>query len=214
MVNEKVIETVKKLFALAKNNPSAEEAKSAALKAQELCVQHGISLTEVENIDISKEEEIGESRVDLSAKKWKYGLAQICADNFRVKHFYHGKGTLVFVGHETDAAIAAETFKYLFEVGNRLGNKLAREARQTRGYADNVYNSCVVGFCQGIRDALAEQSKALMVVVPEDVEKAFAERTKGCRHSTLSGVKAYNGEAYRRGREQGYNAMKRNALAG
>jgi hypothetical protein len=84
----------------------------------------------------------------------------------------------------------------------------------TRGYADNVYNSCVVGFCAGIREALAEQSKALMVVVPEDVNTNYETRVSGARTMCLSSVRAYNGEAYEAGRRHGYNAMKRNTLCG
>lgn len=36
-MNEKIIEKIKKCLELANNNPSAEEAKSAALMAQQLC---------------------------------------------------------------------------------------------------------------------------------------------------------------------------------
>ena len=34
--NEKIIEKIKKVLELSKNNPSIEEAKSAAIKAQRL----------------------------------------------------------------------------------------------------------------------------------------------------------------------------------
>lgn len=214
MANEKLLEKIKKLFELSKNNPSAEEAKSAALKAQELLVENGLTMAEVEDVDITKNERIDEVRIDLEPKKWKYTLARIIADNFRVKHFYCGKDTLIFYGHETDTLVASETYKYLFKVGNALGNKLAREAKKKYGWADNVYNSCVIGFCQGIRDALAEQSKALMVITPPDVEDAYADRSKGFKTMTANAPRAYNGDAFRRGREQGYNAMKRNALEG
>lgn len=212
MSNVKVIEKIKKLFELSKNNPSEEEARSAALKAQELLVQHNIDIAEVEDCSLDKIEKIGEVEVDLEAKKWKYELATIVSKNFRCKHFYHGKDQLVFYGHETDATVAAETFKYLFNAGNRLGNKLAREARKEYGYADNVYNSCVVGFCQGIRQALAEQSSALMVVVPEDVKDGFEDLSKNFRNMRLSRVKAYHRGAFEAGKQQGYDAMRRNRI--
>lgn len=213
MANESVIETIKKLFALSKNNPSKEEAISAILKAQELMAKHDISLAEVESADSDKEiEEIAEECVNVPAKKWKYTIAQIVADNFRVKFFMHGKSTFVFYGHKTDAVIASETFKYLFAIGDKLGSKMYREAKATRGWADNVYNSCVMGFCQGVREALAEQSKALMVIIPEDVKEAYAERSRGFKVSHTSAPRAYNGEAFSKGRTHGYNAMKRNAL--
>ena len=212
MADTKILEKIKKLFELSKNNPSEEEAKSAALKAQELLVEHGLTMAEVDDTDITKNEQIEEVRIDLEPKKWKYTLARIISDNFKVKHFYCGKDTLIFYGHSTDTTVASETYKYLFKVGNTLGNKLAREARQKYGWADNVYNSCVIGFCQGIREALAEQSKALMVITPADVEEAYADRSKGFKTMVANAPKAYNGDAFRRGREQGYNAMRRNAL--
>ena len=212
MADTKILEKIKKLFELSKNNPSEEEAKSAALKAQELLVEHGLTMAEVDDTDITKNEKIEEVAISLEPKKWKYTLAGIIANNFKVKHFYCGKDTLIFYGHSTDATVASETYKYLFKVGNALGNKLAREARQKYGWADNVYNSCVIGFCQGIREALAEQSKALMVITPADVEDAYADRSKGFKKMTANAPKAYNGDAFRRGREQGYNAMRRNAL--
>lgn len=214
MENEKILEKIKKLFALAGNNPSEEEAKSAVLMAQKLMTEYDIEYSEVENVDIEKHEEIEEVGIEVPAKKWKYNLAHICADNFRCEFFMNGKYRFVFYGHKTDANICAETFKYLFNIGNKLGNKLAREARTTRGYADNVYNSCVMGFLSGVRQALAEQSKALMVIVPEDVKNGFEERTKGFKVSHTNSPRAYNGDAYEKGRAHGYSAMKRNALEG
>ena len=215
MENSKIVETIKKLFELSKNNPSQEEAKSAALKAQEMLAKHNIDIAEVENLSADKEvEEITEECVDVPAKKWKYTLAHAVADNFRVKFFMNGKNRFIFYGHKTDVAIAIETFKYLFDVGNKLGMKLYREMKATRGYADNVYNSCVMGFCSGVREALAEQSKALMVILPEDVKEAYNERSRGFKVCHASAPRAYNGDAFRRGKERGYSAMKRNALEG
>ena len=214
MENEKIIGKIKKLFALAGNNPSEEEAKAAALKAQELLAQYHIDYADVENIDLDKVEEIDEVGVDLPAKKWKYTLANIVAENFRCKHFYYGKKRLVFYGHATDAKVAAETFKFLFNMGNKLGNKLYSDALHNYEETANVYNSCVLGFCVGVKEALAEQSRALMVLVPDDVKTSYAEITKNARSMTTSRPVAYRGDAWEKGRQAGYNAMKRNALEG
>lgn len=214
MENEKILEKIKKLFALADNNPSEEEAKSAALMAQKLMMENDIAMWEVEGVDLNKKEEITEEEVDVPAKKWKYTLAHIVADNFRVKFFLRGKGTFIFYGHTTDAKIATETFKYLFNVGDKLGKKLYYEAKIAYEETRNVYNSCVMGFCAGVRDALAEQSKALMVIIPEDVKEAYKERSAGFGTSHTSAPRAYNGDAFRTGKSAGYNAMKRNALEG
>lgn len=214
MGNEKILEKVKKLFELSKNNPSAEEAKSAALKAQQLMVENDIAMWEVEGVDLTKTEEIVEEGFNVPAKKWKYDLGLIIANNFRLKLFMSGKDTFIFYGHKTDVAIGIETFKYLFNIGDKLGNRLYREAKDAYQPTNNVYNSCVMGFCAGIRQALAEQSKALMVVLPEDVKEAFAERSKNFKNSRVSSPIAYRGDAYSTGKQAGYNAMRRNALEG
>lgn len=214
MENEKILEKIKKLFELSKNNPSEEEAKSAALKAQELLAQYHIDYAEVESIDLDKTEEIDEIGVDVASKKWKYELARIVAPNNYCTHFWNGKNRVVFYGHRTDAKVAAETFKYLFEMGNRLGTRLYQQTRWAMKNTENVYNSFVMGFCQGIKDALAEQSKALMVIVPEDVKEQYKERSAGFGTFHSRRPSAYRSDAYSQGRQTGYNAMKRNALEG
>lgn len=213
MDRENILNKVKKLFALAGNNSSEEEARQATLKAQELMVKHNIDMAEVDGVDLDKSEEITEVGVDVGPKKWKYTLAHIVADNFRCRFFMRGKEHFIFYGHETDAHIAAETFKFLFNMGNKLGNRLAREARAKYGYADNVYNSCVMGFCAGLKEVLGEQSVALMVVMPEDVKDAYEERTKGFRVCHSSAPRAYNGAAFETGRAEGRSAMGRKRIA-
>lgn len=49
--SEKIIAKIKKVLELSKNNPSEEEAKSAALKAQRLMAEYHISMSEVEAVE-------------------------------------------------------------------------------------------------------------------------------------------------------------------
>ena len=209
---EKIIQTIRKILELSKNNPSEEEAKSAALKAQEMLAKYHIDMKEVESIDIDAVESIEEVRVDLPAKKWKYRLAKIVADNFRCKHFYIGKSILVFYGHKTDADIASETYKYLFDIGNRLAGREVDRVFGETGTSTNVYNSFVAGFCAGIEEALGEQCKALMIVVPEDVNTSFAEMSKN--FGTMKGgalrigINEHCSEAYSRGKTEGRHAVR------
>ena len=84
---EKIIQTIRKILELSKNNPSEEEAKSAALKAQEMLAKYHIDMREVEAIDLDTVDSIEEVKVNLPAKKWNYKLATIIANNFRCKHF-------------------------------------------------------------------------------------------------------------------------------
>ena len=209
---EKIIQTIRKILELSKNNPSEEEAKSAALKAQEMLAKYHIDMKEVESIDIDTVESIDEVRVDIPAKKWKYKLARIVADNFRCKHFYIGKSTLVFYGHKTDADIAAETFKYLFNVGNRLAGRAVDKVFGETGTSANVYNSFVAGFCAGIEEVLGEQCKALMIITPEDVTTSFEEKSKNMRNMNCGamriGADSHCRDAYENGKTEGRHAVR------
>jgi hypothetical protein len=218
--NERVIEKIKKVLELAKNNPSEEEAKAAALQAQKLLAKYHIEMSEVEGIDLDKIESIDEVRVDVPAKKWKYELARIISKNFRCKHFYYGKGTVVFYGHKTDAEIAAETFKYLFSLGNKLANREVKRVKWEEstyyewGNTKGVYNSFVSGFMRGIRDALDAQCTALALVVPEDVSESYAEMTAGFKSMKTHSVSVGNWGSYSNGRTEGRNAMQARAWEG
>lgn len=215
---EKIIQTIRKLLELSKNNPSEEEAKSAALKAQEMLAKYHIDMKEVESIDLDTVESIEEVRVAIPAKKWKYRLAQIVADNFRCRHFYIGKGTLVFYGHKTDADIAAETFKYLFDIGNRLAGREVDKVFGATGTSANVYNSFVAGFCAGIEDGLSQQCRALMIVTPEDVKTSFDEKAKKMKDMHCGamriGANAHCREAYESGKTEGRHAVRSKQLEG
>lgn len=209
---EKIIQTIRKILELSKNNPSEEEAKSAALKAQELLAKYHLDMKEIESIDVDEVESIEEVRVNIPAKKWKYKLARIVADNFRCQHFYIGKSTLVFYGHKTDADVAAETYKYLFDIGNRLAGREVDKVFGETGTSANVYNSFVAGFCAGIEEALGEQCQALMIVTPEDVKTSFEEKSKnfgtmkcGALHI---GINAHCAEAYENGKTEGRHAVR------
>ena len=209
---EKIIQTIRKILELSKNNPSEEEAKSAALKAQEMLAKYHIDMKAVESIDIDEVESIEEVRVDVPSKKWKYRLASIVANNFRCKHFYIGKGVLVFYGHKTDADVAAETFKYLFNVGNRLAGREVDRVFGETGTSANVYNSFVAGFCKGIEEGLAQQCQALMIITPEDVKTSFAEMSKNWKSMSGGalriGVNEHCRDAYENGKTEGRHAVR------
>ena len=218
MRTEKIIQTIKKVLELSRNNPSEEEAKAAALKAQELLAKYHIDIAEVEDIDTAKAEEIVEVSVDVPSKKWKYKLAQIVADNFRCKHFYYGKKVVVFYGHKTDAEVAAETFRYLFDMGNRCAGREVDKVFAQTGTSAGVYNSYVVGFCDGVSDALGKQCTALMLVVPQDVNEAYTEMTKNFKSMNCGAITTRANDscrnAYATGKEKGKEAVSSKQLEG
>lgn len=170
MTEEKIVERVKKLLALSQNNPSQEEAESAALKAQQLLAEYHISLEEFE-----AEDDIDVDVSDVGGtKKWRFVLAKIVADNFRCKTFAKGNN-VAFYGHQPDVAVAKETYEYLFKVAQRAGRHEAHVAFNASGTSAGVYNSYVLGFADGVKKALDKQCTALRLVVPEEVNTAYNE---------------------------------------
>lgn len=219
---EKIIEKIKKVLELSKNNPSEEEAKSAALKAQKLMAEYHISMSEIEAVDDI--DNIVEKTITIgTGNKWKYILAGIIAKNFRCKHFYYGNSSVVFYGHEVDAEIAAETFKFLFETGNKAAtnyyNKLRKEAAKSGNFFNGtgIKNSFLSGYLEGIKEELEKQCTALMIVVPKEVEDGYSERTKTFHTMQMSGLKTasyYGSQSREEGRKTGKSAIGSKQLVG
>lgn len=174
---EKIISRIKKLFSLAGNNPSKEEAQSAALKAQKLIAQYDIEDNEL--LEEITEDIIEEMYRTESGNKWKYALGSVIAKNFRCKVYTKAKKTFVFVGHEKDSITARETFKFLYDTCVKQTRAKANEARKEFGTAKGVAVAYGLGFVDGIREVLDKQCTALMLITPSDVEEKFEDITSG-----------------------------------
>ena len=207
----KMLDKVRKLLALAGNNPSEKEAQAAALKAQELIAQY--------NLDLSQgcEEKVSYKLVQAvhsNNEGYRKALAGALAENFRCKAIMVGN-MVNFFGREADAEACVATFNYLYKVSHNTGLRMEREARKNGESTHGVANSYWRGFITGIKDALGEQSKALAIVVPEDVKdnfnKEFPNLCKGTGGMRNTGF-SYN--AYTKGREDGRNSMGQRQLGG
>ena len=225
-MEERIIEKIRKCLALANNNPSEEEAKAAALQAQKLLAKYNISMADVTELEQEVEEivEVATWFNDIVkgvARAWKYELADIVARNFRCKHFFYGKRAVVFYGHKTDAEAASEVYKYLFSMGDRLANRVTYRVlreyhkRGESAQVSGIYNSWVKGFLKGLKEGFDKQCTALMIVVPEDVKEAYAEKSKTFKCASL-GMKntGFNSEAYNDGFTTGKGAMAQRSLEG
>lgn len=182
----KMIDKIKKVLELARNNPSKEESISATLKAQKLMSEYNISQEEVEDRTEITEEIIEASTFIGKGNKWKYRISVIIAKNFRCKSYFVGNETIVFYGFESDAKIALEVFKFVFETGNKMGRKYVREYKKAHGYADGVFNAYIAGFVEGFRESLEKQCTALMIVTPKEVEESYKQKISNFDFKTVS----------------------------
>lgn len=207
----KLMEKVNKLLALAGNNPSEEEAKSAALKAQELIARYNLDMSA-----LGGEEKIQYKLIKATHPNnngYRSTLAVTLAQNFRCRTVLIGQD-IHFFGRDIDAQACTEVFNTLYVTMRRAGQRQERLARKEGRSAHGVFNSYVVGFLKGLKDELDSQSKALMIIVPEDVKdefhKKFPNLAKGTRFGTRNNLSSSS--AFRAGYSDGRNSMKTGQL--
>ena len=210
---QQIIAKIKKLMALSENNPSQEEALSAALMAQKLMAKYRIS--EDETLEEIKEDDVIDSvfsdqKHNSHLLSWRKQLAVIVARNFCCK-CYIRKQDIVFRGYKQDAEVALSVYLYLYTVGNRLGTKAYFEALEKTGSGRGVYNSFVSGFLKGINEGLSVQCTALMLIVPQAVEDEFRQFSANFKSSTTKLI-VTDQELFEKGRIEGKNAVKARAL--
>lgn len=211
---EHMINKVKKMLALAENNPSQEEAIAAALQAQKLMAKYNIHEDEVTLEEIKDEIDsvFSEQPHDSHLMKWRKILAKIVAEAFRCNAYMHGKD-VVFRGYLEDAKLALEVYLSLYSVGHALAKKTESKARSMNGTAKGVYNSFTAGFLKGVSDAFNEQCTALMIVTPKEVKEDFAQFCKeSCKSATTVSLKSNDYKAFSSGYEEGKSAVKARAL--
>lgn len=209
---EKMIEKIKKMMALAENNPSEEEALSVALQAHKLMMKYNIHEDEV-SLEEVKEDIVSifsEQKHNSSLHKWRKQLAATVAKSFRCKCYIHGKD-VVFRGYKDDAQLALDVYLMLYAVGDKLGSKAYSTQLNDTGSGKGAYNSFVVGFLYGVRDAFDEQCTALMVITPKEVEEDWEEFSAGMRTSKTS-FTVIDKNLYEKGYKEGKQAVKSRAI--
>ena len=211
---EKVIEKIKKLLAMTEENGASEnEAMIAALKAQKLMAEYNLNIADIETKD--EHATIVEESFDCgNGDKWKYRLANIIAGNFRCKTYFINESHIVFYGYKSDAKIALDVFKFLFNTGNKLADRCYYEYYKNGENTRGVKNTFLAGFCEGINDVLGKQCVALMIVTPKDVEDSFADKTKNFK--TIHNRMSINNDkrAFEKGRYEGRSTANARSLEG
>lgn len=208
------LEKITKLLNLANNKANDAESATALLMAQKLMAKHGIT---EDQISSTAEEEVEPTTVTFcnhpENKGYRSQLASIIADNFRCRAFMH-EGTVMFVGHKTDCVIARKAFEYAYTHIKRNGTRLADEAWKLTGTSKGVFNSYASGYMRGIQNALVVQAKALMIIVPKDVDE-FVSTNIGITSPYRGGMTqnyAYK-HIYSKGVADGEDAFRRRQLS-
>lgn len=177
---EDIIKKIQKLFSLANDNTSKNEAVAASLMAQRLIAQYDVQDSELYETATF---EVVEVSSELSYRKFKYTLGQVIADNYRCRIYwskYGRKHAAVFVGRNLDANAAAIVYNKMYACVNDYANSESRKYRgQGGGLYGAYYNSAAIAFIDGIRAELEKQCKELMLVRSQEVDEEFENITAG-----------------------------------
>jgi len=201
--NDKILEKIQKLLALAGNNPSENEAKAAMLKAQELMKEYHI-----ENPETIEDDKVVCVKYDLGTIRksdFVLMLSVLVANNFRAKTTHFGQ-TVYFIGFEADAKCAMEIWAYVLHFALDANNKFFANKVST----ETANRDWWYGFLVGLNLAFnSRKGYELMVQVPRKVLECFdaiqktpfegsGEKDQSNRPSTLKGAFT---DGFRRGRE-------------
>ena len=208
--NQKIMEKIKKVLALSKNNPSEEEAAAAFLMAQKLMVQHNLTMEEVEGTG----EKAAEASADYSVTSggntaWKVALAKIITDNFKTEVLKCGSG-FCFIGMKEEVQLTISLFNLATDIIDKGMKKVRRDARK-KGYStDGIAGDYVHGFLDGLKAKFDEQVQkegwGLILVKPDAVIRKTKEMTTGKPVSIKDKLgRRGNKAAYQEGYQAGKN---------
>ena len=194
------------------NGASEAEAKNALLMAQKLMAKYNIELSQLSG---DKELKYSLEQTKVKPNPRNNRLGNIIANSFAVKGVLCS-GRWCFFGREADAKAAASAMTYINKVLEAGIRRICQEhglKSSERGAAE-YYNPYSLGFISGLGEAMAEQTKALCIVTPEDVKQKFGEkfpslekyRSKGMQYSEL------DLDAYEKGHRDGKSAMDKRSL--
>lgn len=229
MEKEKLIDLVRKLFALGDKNRNSSEAEAqlATQKAQELLKQHNIDMAEIlvkdgqKTVDIKIDNEIVFTLNRSSMSSWEKRLISIVQFATETKGFFQkdyrdvwGKKItwkVGFIGTEWDRAVAKELYNYLHEKIYKLSKYHYPESMpQQRSFME--------GFCYRLMqrvDEMNEEKKedidenqkyALMIINKKDAINKYIDDQMKLK-TARSGGKAgeFHSSAFKHGTQEANN---------
>ncbi len=187
MSDEKIIQRVKKLLAMAEDAASPHEAAIAARRARALMDKH-----QIEKEDITSDDSIvfGEVRGESAAKAYEW-LRILCAAAGKindcqsiVKRCYRGGASFNFRGFASDAVIASSMMSYF-----KASCELALSKSDTKGRAAKNafrYHYSLAIFDKakeivGCRVNESAEGKQLVVVKKQLIEQHYGDDLKKSR---------------------------------
>lgn len=176
-MNDALISKLKKLLALAGNNPSIEEAQSALAKAQAVALENGIDLAMIGEGQNESENEIVCDSMEFGKRLPTVNtyVSNILVAFFNVKIILSGNRNngrkLIFVGKRDDIHTAKYVYTWLAETMVRCWHSYYSN---THGVKLEFKQSYLFGFYNGLESKLMANKRA----VENDKLKTDADKSK------------------------------------
>lgn len=222
MEKEKIIDKIRKLLELSKNNPNKEEAILALTKARELMFKHDINIENIEKDDKNYFEKI------VQLKKWKNWiifLVMYLNDAFGTFSLYNEYTKRVyFYGEKEKVLGVSEIFEFLFEVADYLAMKEYRNYLKEYGTGKGIYLSYILGFINGVNNALEKQNREFeeygIVIVTSEVLKEQVRKDKNAVEKSEKKLfnkninEDLNREVFDKGYDEGITILDKKQIKG
>jgi len=180
---KEILDKIRKVLALASNNPSEEEGQTAMLLAQKLMAENNILASDINKSETVKRE-VSNDLVESTTRSpwWHQALAGIIADNFKCfiyinKRKVIRKTNIKFVGLKNDVQIAKEVYWYALNVLEINSTKYVISNTIRGKSIKGMKNQYIYGFLDGLKEKFAEQIKnnsfALVLVKDPEVNKTY-----------------------------------------
>ena len=209
----RILEKVKKLMALATNNPEANEAKTAMEVAGKLLAQYDLSMEMVR--EGQKENRFSTQEVPIFIdrnKHWEGQLCTILAEVFNCKVFrWVGKDTKYswcFVGEPHNVEICIWYLKYLRLQISKKAEERYNKSRDRESYALGMISTLAKRLRemnQSRKESMTENSKAIALRTSKELDNFFAQMRYDLGLVTRKSNRRYDSNALENGVKDGKN---------
>lgn len=220
---EKIIDRIRKLLALASNNPSEAEREAALSKAHQMLIAHNLQMQDVQGTP--EEMDVYSLHVPYSSSPWSRTIVNAIAQLYFCKFVFmkHGGNrsyTAQFIGMRSDADVARMVAESILNSVKRQGIIAARttggsEASFKSAAATSIYWRCDKLKKEAQQSATATPGTALVVqslyTQRAKEAEAFAARRFGELKTPKTKLRVKGDEAGRMGRDFG-NSVPLTAL--
>lgn len=219
MIDNAILERIKKLLSLGGNNPNENEARAALAKAAKLAEEHNLAISDIDLT--TKEIKVIQDKIIIrdSNKTWLAVLTHIVGKCFDSKPIYikawitddDGFGQevyhCVFVGMKMDVELSVW---YVKNIQLRISKTSESKFKNQKGKIAFAYgatleveNRLKSMFIEPRERERSQATKDLIVVKHHEVQKAFQELFPHTRKMNTRNVSLGDGSAFHSGREYG-----------